>query len=183
MFPCCSFGWLFVVPDVILPLTWVAIVILLLLTNVTFCHPRCCIGVHEVALCHHRFSTADYWCGSVLFQMFYCHSLGSSALFPVSNCHLLLWLPFVPVFSLLLTGLALWHPICFTVILWCGSMSLQMSQCHSVGWFCIIPGFSLALTGVVQHCHSCPWHCIISGVSLPLTEVTLCCFRCPTDPH
>lgn len=186
---CFLLGWLHVVKNFPLYLTWVACV-----AHVFHCP-------HMVALCHLRFphlltlvSQCSFGCpkatqkrSAVLYLVSYCCLVGCFWIIP--SVTLSIWGGFV---SFQEKHLAHWHR----------SASSQVSHCHSQMWFHIVAGFSMQCTGValhhlrrptashcgnplsfrgshsywsgstsyqVYHCHLLGWLCVVPGVSLTFT--------------
>lgn len=203
MFLCCLQMWLNLIPDVPLPFTCVALIIIgitLLLTGIVLPCFRCATTTHwgdSVVLC----LTAVHWRGLMSPQ--------------VSLCHLLVLLHVIPLFSLPLTCVALIilgiqllltevAAPCFRyqpVTHWSGSASFFVFQWCSLWWLQVVKSVTLHLSGSVSfhlpYFLSLRCLCVVAGVSLlltvvapcnhkcqvPLIVVSSCHFRCPTAAH
>lgn len=103
---CCTLGWSHTYHDALFLLIWVAL-----------CFLRSPIAIYRT-FCHSKCFTVTHRSGFVLFLVFHCHSMGTSASSQVLYFHWLAWLHVIP---------DSYHP--------------------SLGWFCIFPIVPLLLPG------------------------------------
>lgn len=125
-------------------------------------HPfRCPTLTHCRCWYHFRFSPFTHWCGSDLFQVYYCHSLVRHCIIKGGPVPLIGIAPIIFQVSICLLS----HVFLFTGVVFIFSNSIYFSYsvssyvlyCISLEWFFIITCVLLLLTGITQlglRCHT-----------------------------
>lgn len=175
------FGWIWIIPNVLMMLTKVGLhysIVLVSLTRVKLCglrcpllfnvvilcHSSCSTDAHQVAVPHLMYPTANSWGGSLLCQVSHDAFCSGCLFIHLFHCFSLGWTCIVPSVLLLLTGIVSCNPLFFIVASGVSRHFLMFSTSAHCGGYALSQMF---------HCYLLRLLSFFSDISLPFTWVVV----------